>query len=234
MADLTILSFDIYEYHRDELAKMSDKELYDLYINDEDDKIGAYDIDEFTCALNDETIDDQHNWFFSCDFDKATGKDIDIMERLETIKREHGDIVSALIPKAIKNGQTIYGELSDWLRDYHNDLPLKERDMLAKLLLGDMVVQHPDYISRVKPSTLMVLCSYDNDDNDTDVHLVVSKHQFDTDKERVREAIEGMWDLDLYTEEDMDELRECISNLLQGDNGYFGSEYYWEEKDCVL
>lgn len=152
MADLTILSFDIYEYHRDELAKMSDKELYDLYINDEDDKIGAYDIDEFTCALNDETIDDQHNWFFLCDFDKATGKDIDIMERLETIKREQGDIVSALIPKAIKNGQTIYGELSDWLRDYHNDLPLKERDMLAKLLLGDMVVQHPDYISRIKPN----------------------------------------------------------------------------------
>ena len=139
-----------------------------------------------------------------------------------------------MIPKAIKNGQTIYGELSDWLRDYHNDLPLKERDMLAKLLLGDMVVQHPDYISRVKPNKVMVLCSYDEDDNDTDVHLVVSKHQFDTDKEGIREAIEGMWDLDLYTEEDLDELRECISDLLKGDNGYFGSEYYWEEKDCVL
>ena len=158
----------------------------------------------------------------------------DIFSRMEAIKKEHGDIVNLLIPKAIRNEQTIYGELCDWLRDYHNDLSLEDRDRLAQLLLGDMVIHHPDYISRVKPAKLMVLCSYDEDDNDTDVHLVVSKHQFDTDKERVREAIESMWDLELYTEDDLDELRECISNLLNGDNGYFGSEYYWEKIDAIL
>lgn len=157
-----------------------------------------------------------------------------VIDRFNAIKAENKELVSGMIQKAVKNGDTVYGELSDWIRDYHSDLSLLEREILCKMLLGDMVIHHPDYISRVKPGTLMVLCSYDKDDNDTDVHLVVSKHQFDTDKERVREAIEGMWDLDLYTEEDLDELRECISNLLQGNNGYFGSEYYWEEKDCVL
>jgi hypothetical protein len=158
-----------------------------------------------------------------------------VIERYDAIRNENKELVSCLIPKAIKNEQTIYGELCDWLRDYHNDLTLQESDLLAHLLLGDMVIHHPDWISRIKPNKLMVLCHYDEDDQEySDVDLVVSKHQFDTDKERVREAIEGLWELDQYDENDLNELRECISDLLKGENGYFGIEYYWKEIDAIL
>ena len=160
---------------------------------------------------------------------------ISVFDRLEAIKSEHKDIVATLLPKAAKNGQTLYGELSDWLRDYHNDLSLEDQDVIAKLLLGEFVIHHPDCIKAVKPATLMVLRSYVPDEEGTEeVHLVVSKHQFDTNKTKVGSEIEALFDLDLYDEDDLQELRDCIADLLQGNNGVFGDEYYWEEIPCVI
>ena len=157
-----------------------------------------------------------------------------VIDRFSAIKAENKELVSDLIPKAIKDGETIYGELSDWLRDYHNDLKLQEREVLCKMLLGDMVIHHPDWISRIKPNKLMVLSRYNQDGGDGEAVLVVSAYQFKNDKERVREAIEGLWDMDAYDEDDLAELRECISDLLKGEAGVFGNEYYWEEIDAIL
>lgn len=157
-----------------------------------------------------------------------------VIDRFSAIKAENKELVSDLIPKAIKDGETIYGELSDWLRDYHNDLTLQEREVLCKMLLGDMVIHHPDWISRIKPNKLMVLCRYNQDGGDGEAVLVVSRYQFQNDKERIREAIEGLWDMDAYDEDDLTELRECIDDLLNGEAGVFGNEYYWEEKDAIL
>jgi hypothetical protein len=39
--------------------------------------------------------------------------------------------------------QTIYGDLSDWLRDYYTLIPLADRDAVARLLIGDYVIRHP-------------------------------------------------------------------------------------------
>ena len=71
MANVIILSFSIDDFERRELSRMSDQELYDLWAEDENNRVKSYDLDEFTCALNDEMVNDQDNWFFPCDMDKV-------------------------------------------------------------------------------------------------------------------------------------------------------------------
>ena len=69
-----------------------------------------------------------------------------IIKRFSEIKSENKDLVVKLMSKAAKNEQTIYGEVSDWIRDYHSDLSLLEREVLAKMLLGDLVIHHSDLL----------------------------------------------------------------------------------------
>lgn len=79
---------------------------------------------------------------------------------------------------------------------------------------------------------LMVLCSYDEDERDHDAHLIVSREKFKNDPDAVRKAI-----ADLFTpatDEDEQELDECIDNLMQEQSGYYGIEYYWTELPVVL
>lgn len=38
--------------------------------------------------------------------------------------------------------QFLYGDVLDYLRDYYSELNLEERDMTAKLIIGDYVVHN--------------------------------------------------------------------------------------------
>lgn len=42
----------------------------------------------------------------------------------------------------IAERQFLYGDILDYLRDYYNELNLEERDMVAKLIIGNYVVQN--------------------------------------------------------------------------------------------
>ena len=114
--------------------------------------------------------------------------------------------------------------------DWSAGVDLGKRDILNDILK----CFNENLIVKNNPNKLMVLCSYNRDGGDGKVELVVSKHVYDTDKEKVREALEGLWNFDLYDESDLNELRECIDDLLNHQVGYFGGEYVWEEKDALL
>ena len=75
-----------------------------------------------------------------------------IIKRFSEIKSENKDLVVKLMSKAAKNEQTIYGEVSDWIRDYHSDLSLLEREVLAKMLLGDLVIHHSELLQPKNPA----------------------------------------------------------------------------------
>lgn len=48
-----------------------------------------------------------------------------------------------LVVKYVEEGtQFLYGDLSDWIRDYYTHLTLEERDELAKLLIGEFVIKN--------------------------------------------------------------------------------------------
>ena len=85
-----------------------------------------------------------------------------VINRFSAIKAENRELVSYLIPKAIENEQTIYGELCDWLRDYHNDLTLQEREVLCKMLLGDMVIHHPEWVRRISTKERIMAIEFDS------------------------------------------------------------------------
>lgn len=38
--------------------------------------------------------------------------------------------------------QYLYGDVSDWIRDYYSYLSLEEREILAKLIIGNFVIQN--------------------------------------------------------------------------------------------
>ena len=74
-----------------------------------------------------------------------------IKEIYEKIQRENPNLVERLIKKSSRENeqQTIYGDLSDWLRDYYTIIPLSDRDVVARLLIGDYVIHHPYCLQRV-------------------------------------------------------------------------------------
>ena len=78
---------------------------------------------------------------------------MDIKEIYEKIQRENPNLVEGLLDKGSRKSeqeqQTIYGDLSDWLRDYYTLIPLADRDAVARLLLGDYVIRYPYCLQRV-------------------------------------------------------------------------------------
>jgi len=72
---------------------------------------------------------------------------MEIKEIYEKIQREHPNLVERLLDKSSRENeqeqQTIYGDLSNWLRDYYTLIPLADRDAVARLLIGDYVIRHP-------------------------------------------------------------------------------------------
>ena len=70
---------------------------------------------------------------------------MEIKEIYEKIQKENPNLVERLLKKSSRENeqQTIYGDLSDWLRDYYTIIPLSDRDVVARLLIGDYVIHHP-------------------------------------------------------------------------------------------
>lgn len=76
---------------------------------------------------------------------------MEIKEIYEKIQRENPNLVERFLKKGSKEyeQQTIYGDLSDWLRDYYTIIPLSDRDVVARLLIGDYVIHHPYCLQKV-------------------------------------------------------------------------------------
>lgn len=76
-----------------------------------------------------------------------------LIEAYNNIKKNYPNLVEYLIKRSLKESeserQTIYGDLSDWIRDYYSDLSLPNKDMLAKLILGDYVIKKGSFSTKV-------------------------------------------------------------------------------------
>jgi hypothetical protein len=79
---------------------------------------------------------------------------------------------------------------------------------------------------------LMVLYSFDEDERDHEVHLIVSNDKFKNSKQEVIDAISDLFEPS--DDEDEEELRECIVDLMKGESGYYGIEYYWKEITAII
>lgn len=65
------------------------------------------------------------------------------MANLQKIFQEESGLVERLLRKKRSwDTQTIYGDLCDWMRDYHNDLSLSEREEVIERLIGHYVIKH--------------------------------------------------------------------------------------------
>ena len=83
-----------------------------------------------------------------------------------------------------------------------------------------------------KEEKIMLLCSYDEDERDHGALLAVSRERFKNDPDAVRKAIAEHFEP--ANDEDVQELKECIDDLMQEQSGYYGSEYYWKELQVLL
>lgn len=71
---------------------------------------------------------------------------------LGEIKAQNPNLIERLTQKSLCESpderQTLYGDLLDWLRDmYSYCLDGWDRDELAKYLIGDYVIHHPECLS---------------------------------------------------------------------------------------
>ena len=75
--DIRVLVFNSGTYERAKLSKMTEKELYELYEQDEENgmyQVQCYTLDEFSCAFNDEDVSDQ-DWLYFIDMENVEGKE---------------------------------------------------------------------------------------------------------------------------------------------------------------
>ena len=68
---------------------------------------------------------------------------------LGEIKAQNPNLIERLAQKSLyehpDERQTLYGDLMDWLRDMYSDcLSGMDRDELAKYMIGDYVIHHPE------------------------------------------------------------------------------------------
>jgi len=112
-----------------------------------------------------------------------------IIKRFSEIKSENKDFVLKLMGKAAKNEQTIYGEVSDWIRDYHSDLSLLEREVLAKMLLGDLVIHHSELLQPKNPAKVWVMTQESCVDGEVHFNVVVCDSE-ETAKAQMQKEID--------------------------------------------
>lgn len=68
---------------------------------------------------------------------------------LDEIKAKNPNLIERLTEKSLCESpderQTLYGDLLDWLRDMYSDcLDGMDRDELAKYIIGDYAIHHPE------------------------------------------------------------------------------------------
>lgn len=79
---ILILAFSADVFDRAELARKTDAELYAMMKEDETDSIRSWYLEEFTCRLNDDAVDEVNNFFFPVDLDKVGPKESFVITRL--------------------------------------------------------------------------------------------------------------------------------------------------------
>lgn len=163
-----------------------------------------------------------------------------ILDRIEQIKAEAGDIVTRLVPEAIKDEQTIYGELCDWTKDYHNDLTLQERELLIEILLGQFAIHHPECISTIS-GTVMVLCSDEQVLDDHEILLAIRPDDIKKPEtiNSISQKLRYIFCVDDSVRFDEDdeveqEFQEAIDNLANGREATFECHKWWWEKIQIV
>ena len=114
-----------------------------------------------------------------------------IIKRFSEIKSENKDLVQELMGKVAKNEQTIYGEVSDWVRDYHSDLSLLEREVLAKMLLGDLVIHHSEMLQPKNPAKVWVVTQESCVNGEINFNVVVCDSE-ETAKAQMQKEIDWL------------------------------------------
>lgn len=117
--------------------------------------------------------------------------------------------------------------------NYDDDYELLPED-LPEAVLKNIVTWLEQAMQPVEQEEkkLMLLCSYDEDERDHGALLAVSRERFKNDPDAVRKAIREKFTP--CCDEDEQELKECIDDLMQERDGYYGIEYYWKELQVLL
>lgn len=98
-------------------------------------------------------------------------------------------------------------------------------------------IQWPEEVENGEPEEekMMILCSYDEDEQEFDEHLIVSHEVLHSPngKQRIRKNLNERFEYDNMDDDDRKEFRQCVKNLLAGKPGYFAIKYFWEEEEVL-
>ena len=141
MADIRALVFNSGTFRREELSKVSERELWQLWEADGGQaQVQMFYLDEFSCAFNDEEVSDQ-DWLYFVDLDNIKQDDPlteysedyrkGIAYVMEQLDEDDKTIIRAKCNKAYKmhlvpNGDVVDdSKITDLLEEYgqDNDLP---------------------------------------------------------------------------------------------------------------
>jgi hypothetical protein len=87
-----------------------------------------------------------------------------------------------------------------------------------------------------KQSVLMVLCSYDEEDGTSRVHLVVSRDALKSEegKKKILKYLKDVNDYKNLDEEGRELFDECVDDLFKIGFGYFVEKYYFESVKAIV
>ena len=98
-------------------------------------------------------------------------------------------------------------------------------------------IQWPEEVENAEQEEekMMILCSYDEDEQEFDEHLIVAIDVLHSPngKQRIRKKLNERFEYDNMDDDDRKEFRKCVKDLLAGKPGYFGIRYFWEEEEVL-
>jgi len=119
--NIRALVFNSGTYQRSALSKMSEQDLWNLYQKDEKDgmaQVQCYELDELSCAFNDEEVSDQ-DWLYFVDLDNINPESDNQPEKVWVFTAEQawdGETADTIV-KAFKSEK----EATDYLLEFlHN------------------------------------------------------------------------------------------------------------------
>jgi len=123
--DIRVLVFNSGTYHRADLSRKSEDELWNLYLadmNTRKEQVQMYYLDEFSCAFNDEEVSDQ-DWLYFVDYDNITNPNHEERKYVWvfTAEQVYSDEPSDLVVETFATREAAQRYLKEFLHDGEED-----------------------------------------------------------------------------------------------------------------
>ena len=157
---------------------------------------------------------------------------------LLAVPNKHGNLVDCVYDRIKVENDAVKVHIAYWddgtedSWQYAGDIPYNDLlDIYSSIDWGRSIKK-----GTAGEEKVMVLCSYDDEYQEKEIHLVVNEGYLNTEagKKAFKKWMHEHFGDACDGEDDEKELKDCINDLLTEEEGFFGIRYYFEDYPVLL